>query len=213
MAVASGLLGLLIVAQFALPELAENRLSGDLEGVSGVREVDVDAFPAVKLLLGRADRVKVRLQRYRSQDQRLADFIARAGDVDELDAAVEVLEVGPLRLRDARMTKQGDDVEATAEVRNSDLARALPFGFKVSPVADPEGRLVFGGSIEVLGARTSGRAVVSVEDGRIVVTPEVPFGGLLAFEVFGDERLRIEDVRAEDASDGFKLTASGRIEG
>ena len=51
--------GLAVASQLLLPGLAERRLRSELGEVGTVERVDVSAFPAVKVLAGRADRIVV----------------------------------------------------------------------------------------------------------------------------------------------------------
>ena len=65
----------------------------------------------------------------------------------------------------------------SANVTDADLRAALPAGFDVRPVASGDGKLVFDGTAELFGSRFSGQAVVSVNDGRLKLEPNIPFGG------------------------------------
>src|SRR5436309_934004 len=64
-------LALLVVTQLALPGIAENRIRDRLAHDGRVESVRVSAFPAIKLLWGKADRVTVRMQSVRAGVGRL----------------------------------------------------------------------------------------------------------------------------------------------
>src|SRR5437868_6141364 len=131
---AAVLVGLLVLAQLALPGLAENRLRARLDDFGKVTAVDVKAFPAIKLLWMRADRVTVRMSTYRSGQSSLSDFLVKTKDTGELDVGVEELTSGALTLRDVHLHKVGDDLAGEAGVTVRDLRAALPPGLDVRPV-------------------------------------------------------------------------------
>jgi hypothetical protein len=214
---AAGLLAVLLVgAQLALPALAEDRVAGELEDFGARPEVHVSAFPAVKLLWGRADRVEVRMPRARADGSaRLADELERTKDADELDVRVARLEVGPLILRDARLVKDGDVLRATAVVRDADIRSALPSFLNLRPAARQDGDgMLLEGSASFLGATIRGTARVRAADGAVVVAPEnIPFGDLATVTVFSDPRVQVTSVGASVRPGGYLLRAAGRIVG
>ena len=55
---------LLAVSQAILPSMAENRLKDRLAKDGKVSEVHVSAFPAVKLMFGKADDVQIRMDSF-----------------------------------------------------------------------------------------------------------------------------------------------------
>jgi len=55
------LLLVFVASELVLPRIATNRLRDDLAKTADVRSVKIEAFPALKLLFHRADRVEVRL--------------------------------------------------------------------------------------------------------------------------------------------------------
>ncbi len=203
----------LVAQQLVLPGLAEHRLRSRLECVGAVERVEVSAFPAFKLLWGRADRVEVRMRRSRAGTQDLADLLARTRATDELDASVAALELGPLTLRAAALHKRGRQLYGQASVTAADLRAALPPGFDVRPVAAGGGELVFQGTATVLGQTVSAQAVALARDGRLLVAPNLPFGGLLTLTVFADPRIYVEDLGARASASGFTLTARARLVG
>src|SRR5256885_14921748 len=91
-----------VVAQLVLPGIAENRIRDRLAHDGRVESVHVSAFPAVKLLWGRADRVTVRMANVRAAVGRLGGLIRRTADARRVDASPRALGVPTLRLRAAR---------------------------------------------------------------------------------------------------------------
>ena len=209
--VAAGVLALLVVAQIGLPPLAEHRLRGTLEDDGRVERVEVRAFPAVKLLWHRADRVEVRMSESRAGTGRLADLLARTDATDRLDASLETFDLGPLRLRDVTLRKRGARLVGAASVRDGDLRAALPEGVDVRPVASGGGELVFEGTADVFGAHVTARARLLAEDGALRIQPDVALGGFLSVTAFSDPRVVVESVGARTAPGGFRVEARGRL--
>jgi len=211
--VAIALVAVLVLAQFALPPLAERSLRGRLDDEAQVERIDVRAFPALKLLWRHADRVQVELGELRAGSGRIADLLDEVGGVSEVDARVRTLRTGPLTLHGARLRKDGDLVQGEAQVSDADVRAALPASFKVRPVRVEGTDLVIEGSIRVLGRSVGLRARLAVRDGGIVIQPEgVPLvGGFLTLTVFRDPRLRVDSVGARGTPGGFVVTARGRL--
>lgn len=201
------------IAQLVLPGVAERRLRDGLSHDGHVTHVEVHAFPAIPLLWNHADRVVVRMSSASSGPGRLADLLASTRDAGQVDARVGELRATLLRLRDVHLRKRGDRLDASATVTDADLRAALPPGFNVRPVAAGGGELVFEGSANLFGRTLSARAVALASDGRLVVQPAVPFGGLAALTVFSDRRIAVRGVGARTAPGGFTLTASARVRG
>src|SRR5947209_17994801 len=122
--IAADLLLLLVVAQLALPGIAEQRLRDRLARSGKVLDVEVDAFPAIELLWHHADHVVVRMATYRSSASALGPTIGQAGDVGTLDASTRRLDAGLLTLRDAELHKRGSVLTGTARVSEADLQAA-----------------------------------------------------------------------------------------
>jgi len=213
-AIAAGaLVGVAVVVQLALPALAERRLRERLERVGRVERVHVSAFPAVKLLWNRADRVELAMARSTPGTQRFADLLAGTARTRELDARVAALRLGPLVLRDARVRKMGDRLLGEASITEADLRDALPAGFDLRPVATGGGSLVLRGQVTLLGRTVSGEVVALAREGRLLLAPGVPFGTLLTVSVFEDPRVLVQDVGGRPRVDGFTLTARARLAG
>ena len=211
--VAIALVTVLVLAQLALPPLAERSLRGRLQDDAQVERVEVRAFPAVKLLWRHADRVEVALGELRSGSGGIADLLDDARGIGEVDARVRTLRTGRLILHGARLRKDGDLVAGEARVTDADLRAALPASFTVRPVRVEGTDLVIEGSIRLLGRSVGLKARLVVRDGAIVIQPEgVPLvGGFLAITVFSDPRLRVDSVGARAAPGGFIVTARGRL--
>ncbi len=201
----------LVIAQLVLPGIAAQRIRDRLARSGTVVSVQVDAFPAIKLLWHRADRVVVRLARYRSSTGNLSSLLDQAGDVGSLDASATELDTGLLTLRDATLSKRGKQLTGSATVTEADLRAAVPFLDAVQPVASSDGRLVMRGTATLLGVTASVDATVAAVNGALVVQPDVPFGSLATVTVFSDPHLQVHSVSAAAAPGGFTVVARGRL--
>lgn len=199
-------------SQLLLPGLAERRVRDDLRSAGQVKDVQVRAFPALKLLAGRADRVDVRIGESRAGTGRLSDLIADAEGVGELDARIEVLRLGALVLRDVRLEKEGDRLDGRATLTRDALRAALPAGLGFKPVAAGEGQLLFEATAGLFGVQARIRARLSAQNGALVIAPEgIPFGGLATLTVFSDPRIVMTSVGATEGPEGYALTTQGRL--
>jgi hypothetical protein len=205
------LLVFLVVAQLVLPGIAEQQLRDRLTRSGTVEKVQIDAFPAVELLWNSADRVTVRMTNYHSGTGHLASLLGQTRDVNDVDASAGVLTAGLLTVHDAVLKKRGDQLSATAHVTESDLRAAVPVLQSVVPVASGGGQLTVRGTATLFGVTATVDATARAQNGQIVVTPDVPFGGLATITVFSDPSVEVQAVGASPAPDGFSVSAQGRI--
>lgn len=202
----------LVVAQLVLPGVAASRLRDQLSESGTVVSVSVRAFPAVELLWGQADSVVVRMGRYQAGASEIAVKLGSAADVGSLDVSAQELQSGLLTVRDARLRKQGNELIATAVVRQADLRAAVPFLDNVQPVASSEGQLILRGTASVLGLRASVDVVVAARGGALVVAPNVPFGGIATITLLDDPHVRMQSVSAVTVPGGFMLRARAQVQ-
>ena len=202
---------LLVIAQLVLPGIAAQRLRDRLSRSGKVLHVEVDAFPAIELLWHQADRIVVRVAQYRSTPGHFGSLLDEAADVGSLDASATEFDAGLLTLRDATLRKRGNELTGTARVTEGDLRSAVPFLDGVQPVASANGQLTLRGTATLLGVTASVDATVAADQGRLIVQPDVPFGGLATVTVFSDPRLEVQGVSAASAPDGFSVSATGRL--
>lgn len=200
-----------LAGELFMPGIAERRLRGDLRERGSVERVEVRAFPALKLLFGRADRVEVEMGEARAGEGEVADELVRTRGTDVLDARARVLRIGPLRLRDARLTKDGDRLHGGAALAEADLAAALPARIGLRPVESGDGHLVLEATAPVFGQELSIRARLSAREGALVIAPEGLLGGLATLTVFSDERVAVRAVGAEPTAGGFLVSSEARL--
>ena len=201
----------LVVAQLVLPGIAAQRLRDRLATSGQVRSVSVSAFPAIELLWHQADSVSVSLGRYRSTPSGLTGLLNQTAAVDRLKASAAELDTGLLTLLNATLRKSGAQLSGSAEITESDLRTALPVLNSVTPVSSGAGRIIFQGTATLFGVSATVTATLAPQNGALLVTPNVPLGGLATIRVFSDPRVTVEGVAASRTASGFAVTATGRI--
>lgn len=202
---------LFVLSQLFLPGIAAQRLRDQLAKSGRVLHVEVDAFPAVKLLWHHADKVIVRVASYRSNPGGLGGQLQQAGDVGELDASATELDTGLLTLHDAALRKRGDELTGSARVTEADLRTAVPILQNVQPIASGDGTLTLRGTASLLGVSATVDATLRADNGSLIFQPDVPLGGLATLVLFNNPRIAVEDVGATSTADGFVVTAHARL--
>lgn len=211
LAAAALLVLVLVVAQLVLPGIAARRLHDRLERSGTVLHVAVHAFPAIELLWHHADSVDVRLGGYRATPGHLSDLLDEAAGVGSLHAGARVLTSGLLTLHDATLTKHGRVLTGAGRVQDSDLRSVIPGLDSVEPVASGSGRLVLRGTASLLGVSATVDAVVEASGGRLLVAPDVPFGGLATLVLFADPRVSVDRVQAIPVAGGFRVSVAAAV--
>lgn len=204
-------MAVLVAAQLVLPGVAAQRLRDRLARSGQVLTVEVDAFPAVELLWDQADRVTVRMGIYAPQPGRLSSLLGELGQVGTVDASASQLRTGPLVLQNATLSKRGEEVTGSATVSEASLRAAVPFLQSVVPVASAGGELTLQGTASAFGVTATLDANVAAQDGTLVVSPDLPFGGLATVTVFSNPALDVQGVSAAPAPGGFAVTANALL--
>lgn len=201
----------LVIPQLVLPGIAASRLRDRLRRSGSVLQVKVEAFPAIELLWHQADRVVVRMGSYTSTASKLSSTLNQVRDTGTLDASANRLVAGLLTLRDASLHKRGNQLTGSATVTESDLKASFPVLDDVQPVDSSGGQLTLQGTATVLGVTATVDATVRPRNGALVISPDVPFGGLATITLFSDPGISVDAVSARPAPAGFALTARGRL--
>lgn len=202
---------LLAVAQLVLPGIAAQRLRDRLARSGTVQRVEVSAFPAIELLWHHADRVVVRMTTYRSDPPAFSRTLSGIGDTGSLDASAGTLYTGLLTLRDAKLTKRGNQLSAGATITESDLRSSIPVLDSVQPVSSSGGQLTLQGTATVLGVTATVDVTVGPHDGDLVAAPDIPFGGLATITLFSNPQIAVQGVSATTAPGGFALRAQATL--
>ncbi|HTX30665.1 MAG TPA: hypothetical protein VMD09_04725 [Solirubrobacteraceae bacterium] len=202
---------LLVIPQLVLPGIAAHQLRDRLSQSGTVLKVEVDAFPAIKLIWHHADKVVVRMGTYRSSATKLSNTLGEVGDAGTLDASANTLSAGLLTLRQATLTKSGNQLSASALITQADLRASFPVLDGVQPVASSGGQLTLQGTATVFGVTATADATVRPQNGALVVSPDVPFGGLATITLFQSPSIAVDSVAAAPAPGGFRLTAEAHL--
>lgn len=193
---------LVVLAQVFLPSLAARRVRDRVARYGTVRSVSVSAFPAVKLLWGKADSVDVKAGSLSVQFSQLASLLweARATDSMTVTAEAATLTAVPelskgLTVKDTRMEKHGSAISTSSILTQQQLNEALPSGFHVEPTASGGGQVQVRASGGLFGAQASITALVKPLEGRLVVEPQgFPLASLGTITLFSDTRLYVSSV-------------------
>lgn len=199
------------VGQLVLPGIAASVLRDRLAKSGHVLSVKVSAFPAIELLWHQVDSVVVRMADYRSGVGHLDSLLQESRNVGTLNASVGVLRSGLLTLHGVRLTKRGSQLTGSATVLDSDLRNAIPVLQSVRLLSASAGAVTLEGTGSFLGVTASVPATVEPQDGRLVVVPQTPVGGLFSVTVFAQPHLSVQGVGGTAIAGGLKVTARARL--
>jgi hypothetical protein len=200
--VAGGIVVVLGVAQLVLPGIAAQVVRNRTSRYGTVKSVSVMAFPAIELLWGSAESATMKAGSLRMSLSQATELLLSASGVDRIDVSAESLQLGPLRMHGARMEKRGDAMYSQGNLEQSDLQAILPGGVEVRPVTGGVEVRASGG---LFGVSTSVRALVSVQEGKLVAQPQgFPFAGLARITLLSDPHLLIQsfDLSSETGPTG-----------
>jgi hypothetical protein len=183
------------VAQVVGPAIAARVVRGRVARYGTVKSVTVKAWPAVTLLWRVADEVSVRAGRLTLTPQQTVGLLKEARGTKRVSAWAESVEEGPLRLREARLEKDGSALRARGLVSEEAVRRALPAGVQVKLLKSERGMVEVRVSGGLFGMNASVEAVGKAEDGKLVVRPVGLLGGLRV-TIFENPDVYVEGVEA-----------------
>jgi hypothetical protein len=204
LAVAGGVLLLLVLAQVFLPRIAASRISSRLRRYGSVQSVSVTAWPAVKLLWGSVDKVTVKATRLTVSPAQTAKLLWEARDVSEMQLTVAIAREGPLQVSDVSLHKHGSALSATALTSEADVKAALPEGFAVQLLGSEGGKVQVRASGGLFSIGASVDAAAEASDGKLVVHPLGLLEGL-QITLFANPHVYVEGVGASAAGVGGEL--------
>jgi hypothetical protein len=210
-----GGLGLLLVlAQIFLPRLAASRVSSRVGRYGTVESVSVSAWPAVKLLWGSVDSVRVKARSLALSPAQAAKLLWEARGTSSMDVSAERVQVGPLRVTDATLSKRGNALSAQAMTSEADVKAALPAGLGVRLVRSEHGEVEVQATGGLFGVNATVNAVAGASDGKLVAHPLGFLVEGLQLTVFSDQHVYVEGVGASVSSEQpltYRLTMSARL--
>lgn len=187
---------ILLIAQLALPPIATNRISSRVARYGTLDSVSVSAWPAIQLLWGDADSASVRARRLTLSPAHAAKLIWEARGLDHIDLTASSVQLGRLRLTDARLHKRGSSLTAEAAISEADVNAALPPGVSVELLGSNSGQVQLRARGGLFGAGPAVKAVAGPSEGRLVVRPSTPVLAGLTLTLFSDPHIYIEGVGA-----------------
>jgi len=184
----------LALAQLILPRIAASVISSRVGRYGKVESVSVSAWPAVKLLWGSVDSVRVRAQSLTIEPAQAAKLLWEARGTTRVDATVGRVRVGSLALSHARLYKRGAALSASALASYTDVRAALPSGFSVRLLRSEDGEVEVQASGGLFGVGSSVDAVAQASEGRLVAHPLGLLLGGLRLTLFSDPHVYVEGV-------------------
>ena len=211
---AGGIVLLLALAQVLLPRIAANRISSRVARYGTVQSVSVSAWPAVELLWGHADSVRVKVKGIALSPAQAAKLLWEAHGTASMDVSAERAQVGSLRLSDANLHKRGSGLSAQADVTESDAMAALPQGFSVHLLRSEHGSVEVRASGALFGVGASVNAVAVASRGDLVAHPVGFLVEGLKLTLFSDPHIYVEGVGASalgEPPSRYRLTMLARL--
>jgi hypothetical protein len=204
----------LALAQLLLPRIAAGVISSRIGRYGKVHSVSVSAWPAVKLLWGSVDSVRVRAGRLAMSPAQAAKLLWEGHTTASIDATAQSVQLGSLRLTDATLTKRGDALSAQASTSEMDVAAALPAGFGMRLLRSEGGEVEVQASGGLFGVGASVNAVAQASAGKLIAHPVGFLVEGLRLTLFSDPHVYVEGVGASEQSaqpPSYRLSIDARL--
>lgn len=206
----------LVLAQVFLPGIAANRIRARVEKYGTIERVTVKAWPAVELLWGRADSVKVTARSLQMSPAQAAKLLWEARGVETMTMAAASVREGSLQLHDASFQKHGNALEGQAWAARTDVKVALGEGFEVRLLSSGAGQVEVRVGGGLFGVNTSVDAVARAQEGKLVVHPLGFLLEGLKLTLFANPHVRVEGVGASAVTGpggvaGYRLTMKASL--
>jgi LmeA-like phospholipid-binding len=174
----------------------------------------VSAWPAVKLLWGSVDSVRVKAKSLTLSPAQAASLLWEARGAESMDVSAERVQVGPLRVTDATLRKHGSALSAHAITSEADVKAALPSGFGLRLLRSEGGEVEVQATGGLFGVNATVDAVAGASDGKLVAHPLGFLIEGLQLTLFSDPHVYVEGVAAGVSSKQpltYSLTMSARL--
>ncbi|MGD0454480.1 MAG: LmeA family phospholipid-binding protein [Solirubrobacteraceae bacterium] len=204
----------LLLAQLILPRLAASRISSQVGRYGRVLSVSVSAWPALELLWGHADSVRVKAKSLALSPAQVASLLWEAQGTASMDVSVESVRLGALHVSDASLHKRGAALSAQAVASEADAKAALPMGFGVRLLRSEGGEVEVQATGALFGVGASVNAVAVASDGRLVAHPLGFLIEGLQLTLFSEPHVYVEGVGASVQSAqplSYRLTMSASL--
>ena len=193
---AAGVLLLLGLAQLLGPRIASSTISSRVGRYGKVESVSVSAWPAVELLWGSADSVRVKARRLSLSPAQAARLLWEGHRVSKLDFTAQSVRLGPLRVTDASLRKRGSALSAQAQASEDDVRAALPPGIAVQLLGSGGGRVKVRATGGLFGVGASVEAVALASAGKLIARPQGMLLEAFQLTLFSDKHVFVESVGA-----------------
>jgi hypothetical protein len=204
---------LFVLSQVLLPRLAVERVRDRLKPYGVLRSVSVSAWPALELLWGKADTVNVTARSLTLSGAQAMKLVWEGRGVRESVLRVSSLKLqapglpSGMVLHDSISLKRGERLSMQATLKQSDLIRAFPAGFRVQPLPSAPGALKVRASGALFGVQASVDAVVAPREGRLIAQPlNIPFGAFVQLTLFSDPHVYLDSISATPQSGGAQAS-------
>jgi hypothetical protein len=214
LALVGGVVLLLALAQVLLPRIAASRISSRVGRYGKVRSVSVSAWPALKLLWGDADSVRVSAQSLAVSPAQVASLLWEGRGASSMDVSAESVRLGTLRLTDASLRQHDGQLSAQALVSEADVKAALPAGFDVRLLRSEAGEVEVQATGGLFGIGASVNAVAGAREGKLVAHPLGFLIEGLRLTLFSEPHVYVEGVGASVTGEqppSYRLTMSARL--
>jgi hypothetical protein len=206
----------IVLSQIFLPGIAASTISSRLRRYGRVQSVSVTAWPAVKLLWGQADSVKVRALDLGLSTQQAAKLMWEGRGADSVAMTASSVRLGPLRVSRVTLHKHGDSLSARGSVTAADVKAALPPGLSLELLRSEAGNVDVRASGGLFGVNASVDAVAGPQEGRLVARPLGLLLGGFQLTLFADPHVYVEGVGASPQSGAgespsYELQMSARL--
>jgi hypothetical protein len=193
-ALAGGIVIVLVLAQLLLPGIAANRVSTRLSRYGKVESVSVKAFPALKLLWHNADSVTVRATSLKLTPAQTASLLWEARGLNQIDLTASSITEGPLRLNDVSVHKRGKSLAAQTRLTPTGTNNPRSEGFGLQLLGSEAGQVKVRASGGLFGVGGSVDAVVLASQGKLVVHPVGFLLDALTLTLFSEPHVYVTSV-------------------
>ena len=204
----------LVLAQILLPKIAASTISSKLHRYGRVQSVSVSAWPAIELLWGSADSVKVRMASLDVSTHEAASLAWEGRHAGELQFTTPSAKVGTLELAHVTLVKHGDKLAAQAVASAAAVGAALPPGTSVALLRSEGGSVEVRASGGLFGASASIDAVAGAQEGSLVARPQGLLLSGFQLTLFADPHVYVEGVSASNLAGvpgGYALQMRARL--
>lgn len=200
------------LAQLALPGIAAQRVRDEVGKYGVVHSAHVTASPAIELLWGNAQSASVTAGSLSMSFSQAGELLSSARGVDRLDMTAQSLRLGTLTMSQASTHKRGNAVYAEGDIQLSSLQAALPPGVEIQLLGSANGEVQIRLRGSLFGVSASVPAVISAQEGKLVVQTQGLLGVVPSITLFSDPRLLMRGIEMNTIGPGtYRLKMSATL--